>query len=117
MVARIGMNSLLRSLPKPRSALNRSSPFLNTLPSQTCWLSNETKAAIDKAVASAPVVLFMKGNPETHSVDSQGQAYRFLDCRGWIPGSSLRSMFWRMQSCGKLHLMIINKIPGSMFKY
>ncbi|KAJ5755199.1 Monothiol glutaredoxin-5 [Penicillium manginii] len=28
-------------------------------------LSTETKAAIDKAVGSAPVVLFMKGTPET----------------------------------------------------
>jgi len=28
-------------------------------------LSSEVKQAIDKAVASAPVVLFMKGTPET----------------------------------------------------
>ncbi|EDN07356.1 monothiol glutaredoxin-5 [Histoplasma capsulatum] len=82
MVARIGMSSLLRSLPKPRS-----SPFLNTrtLPFQIRQLSNETRAAIEKAVASAPVVLFMKGTPETPQCGFSRASIQILGLQGVDP--------------------------------
>ncbi|EER39462.1 monothiol glutaredoxin-5 [Histoplasma capsulatum var. duboisii H88] len=82
MVARIGMSSLLRSLPKPRS-----SPFLNTrtLPFQIRLLSNETRAAIEKAVASAPVVLFMKGTPETPQCGFSRASIQILGLQGVDP--------------------------------
>ncbi|KAG5289136.1 monothiol glutaredoxin-5 [Histoplasma ohiense] len=82
MVARIGMSSLLRSLPKPRS-----SPFLNTrtLPFQIRHLSNETRAAIEKAVASAPVVLFMKGTPETPQCGFSRASIQILGLQGVDP--------------------------------
>ncbi|EEH11635.1 monothiol glutaredoxin-5 [Histoplasma capsulatum G186AR] len=82
MVARIGMSSLLRSLPKPRS-----SPFLNTrtLPFQIRLLSSETRAAIEKAVASAPVVLFMKGTPETPQCGFSRASIQILGLQGVDP--------------------------------
>ncbi len=50
------------------TSLGRFSPaaapkFLT--PIQVRLLSDKTRAAIDEAVGSAPVVLFMKGTPET----------------------------------------------------
>ncbi|KAI5299129.1 monothiol glutaredoxin grx5 [Ascosphaera pollenicola] len=55
--------TLLRSLARPQSKI-LTSPAFRQLPAQTRWLSDLTRQAIDKAVWSAPVVLFMKGTPE-----------------------------------------------------
>ncbi|KAI5283610.1 monothiol glutaredoxin grx5 [Ascosphaera aggregata] len=55
--------TLFRSLARPQSTI-LTSPAFRHLPRQMRWLSDETRQAIDKAVASAPVVLFMKGTPE-----------------------------------------------------
>lgn len=53
---------IARQAPSTRLHL-RPSPFLTAF--QQRLLSDHTKQAIEKAVASAPVVLFMKGTPET----------------------------------------------------
>ncbi|KAJ5556897.1 hypothetical protein N7504_010556 [Penicillium tannophilum] len=48
-------------------------------------LSSETKAAIDKAIASAPVVLFMKGTPETPQCGFSRASIQILGLQGVDP--------------------------------
>lgn len=48
-------------------------------------LSNETRAAIDKAVSSAPVVLFMKGTPETPQCGFSRATIQILGLQGVDP--------------------------------
>jgi monothiol glutaredoxin len=49
------------------------------------FLSAETKQAIDKAVASAPVVLFMKGTPETPQCGFSRASIQILGLQGVDP--------------------------------
>jgi monothiol glutaredoxin len=48
-------------------------------------LSVEIKAAIDKAVGSAPVVLFMKGTPETPQCGFSRASIQILGLQGVDP--------------------------------
>ncbi|KAI9696943.1 MAG: Para-hydroxybenzoate--polyprenyltransferase, mitochondrial precursor (PHB:polyprenyltransferase) [Candelina mexicana] len=48
-------------------------------------LSSETKAALDKAVDSAPVVLFMKGTPETPQCGFSRASIQILQLQGVDP--------------------------------
>ncbi|KAI4137834.1 MAG: hypothetical protein LQ341_004969, partial [Variospora aurantia] len=48
-------------------------------------LSTETRAAIDKAVASKPVVLFMKGTPETPQCGFSRASIQVLGLQGVDP--------------------------------
>ncbi|KGO73173.1 Glutaredoxin [Penicillium italicum] len=48
-------------------------------------LSNETRTAIDKAVSSAPVVLFMKGTPETPQCGFSRATIQILGLQGVDP--------------------------------
>lgn len=48
-------------------------------------LSTETRAAIDKAVAQAPVVLFMKGTPETPQCGFSRASLEILSLQGVNP--------------------------------
>jgi monothiol glutaredoxin len=48
-------------------------------------LSAETRKAIDKAVASAPVVLFMKGTPETPQCGFSRASIQILGLQGVDP--------------------------------
>ncbi|KAL4993457.1 4-hydroxybenzoate polyprenyl transferase [Aspergillus recurvatus] len=52
---------------------------------QARLLSTETRAAIDKAVASAPVVLFMKGTPETPQCGFSRASIQILGLQGVDP--------------------------------
>ncbi|KAI9900978.1 hypothetical protein N3K66_005240 [Trichothecium roseum] len=61
----------------------RPQPFLTTL--QTRLLSAETRSAIDKAVGSAPVVLFMKGTPETPACGFSRAVIQILGLQGVDP--------------------------------
>ncbi|KAG4423024.1 monothiol glutaredoxin grx5 [Cadophora malorum] len=49
------------------------------------FLSTEVKAAIDKAVSSAPVVLFMKGTPETPQCGFSRASIQILGLQGVDP--------------------------------
>merc|ERR1712098_952725 len=49
------------------------------------FLSTEVKAAIDKAVGSAPVVLFMKGTPETPQCGFSRASIQILGLQGVNP--------------------------------
>ncbi|KAF2809559.1 monothiol glutaredoxin-5, mitochondrial precursor [Mytilinidion resinicola] len=66
---------LIRPLPAPR--------FLT--PFQARLLSSETRTAIDKAVSSAPVVLFMKGTPETPQCGFSRASIQILGMQGVDP--------------------------------
>ncbi|PYH97752.1 monothiol glutaredoxin-5 [Aspergillus ellipticus CBS 707.79] len=48
-------------------------------------LSSETRTAIDKAVSSAPVVLFMKGTPETPQCGFSRASIQVLGLQGVDP--------------------------------
>ncbi|KAL1953151.1 hypothetical protein VTO42DRAFT_3531 [Malbranchea cinnamomea] len=56
-----------------------------TLPFNVRMLSSEMRAAIDKAVASAPVVLFMKGTPETPQCGYSRATIQILGLQGLDP--------------------------------
>lgn len=56
------------------------------IPSITArFLSAETRQAIDKAVGSAPVVLFMKGTPETPQCGFSRASIQILGLQGVDP--------------------------------
>jgi monothiol glutaredoxin len=59
-----------------------SSPFLRA---QLRQLSSETRAAIDRAVASAPVVLFMKGTPDMPQCGFSRASLQVLSLQGVDP--------------------------------
>ncbi|KAK5127493.1 monothiol glutaredoxin grx5 [Meristemomyces frigidus] len=52
---------------------------------QKSFLSSETKNAIDKAVSSAPVVLFMKGTPEIPQCGFSRASIQILGLQGVNP--------------------------------
>lgn len=55
------------------------------MPSQLRLLSTEVRTAIDKAVGSAPVVLFMKGTPETPQCGFSRATVQILGMQGVDP--------------------------------
>ncbi|KAK6839114.1 monothiol glutaredoxin grx5 [Apiospora arundinis] len=61
-----GFRQAARPMAMRSSAAMRPAPFLSAF--QSRLLSDTTRQAIEKAVGSAPVVLFMKGTPETPQV-------------------------------------------------
>ncbi|KAK0674146.1 putative monothiol glutaredoxin-5, mitochondrial precursor [Cercophora samala] len=57
--------------------------FLTSI--QARFLSDQTRQAIDKAVSSAPVVLFMKGTPETPQCGFSRASIQVLGMQGVDP--------------------------------
>ncbi|KAF2737351.1 glutaredoxin [Polyplosphaeria fusca] len=53
--------------------------------SQIRWLSDDTRRAIDKAVANTPVVLFMKGTPEMPQCGFSRASIQILGAQGVDP--------------------------------
>ncbi|MCJ1361594.1 monothiol glutaredoxin grx5 [Acarospora aff. strigata] len=88
MISRSVISSTFRQasqLSRPFAA-NHAIPQLARFPvQQTRQLSSETKAAIDKAVASAPVVLFMKGTPEMPQCGFSRASIQILGMQGVDP--------------------------------
>ncbi|KAK2625267.1 hypothetical protein QTJ16_005636 [Diplocarpon rosae] len=68
--------------PHPSFATKFSQP---RSPIAARFLSTEVKAAIDKAVSSAPVVLFMKGTPETPQCGFSRASIQILGLQGVDP--------------------------------
>ncbi|KAJ4417342.1 monothiol glutaredoxin grx5 [Gnomoniopsis sp. IMI 355080] len=84
-------SQLLRQAARPAARFSRpaafakpSSPMQNAF-QQLRLLSDATKQAIDKAVASAPVVLFMKGTPETPQCGFSRASIQILGLQGVDP--------------------------------
>ncbi|KIW05095.1 Grx4 family monothiol glutaredoxin [Verruconis gallopava] len=69
-----------RSLAAPSPlSIRRSTPL------QIRFLSQETRAAIEKAIASSPVVLFMKGTPEMPQCGYSRASIQILGVQGVDP--------------------------------
>ncbi|EPE34501.1 Thioredoxin-like protein [Glarea lozoyensis ATCC 20868] len=81
MIARPFITSALRQTARPTFSKlpTRFAPIASR------WLSQETRSAIDKAVASAPVVLFMKGTPETPQCGFSRATIQILGLQGVDP--------------------------------
>ncbi|RYP16035.1 hypothetical protein DL765_005351 [Monosporascus sp. GIB2] len=67
----------------PIARLSAPSPFLTRF--QQRLLSDQTRQAIEKAVASAPVVLFMKGTPEMPQCGFSRASIQILGLQGVDP--------------------------------
>ncbi|GAB1314992.1 monothiol glutaredoxin grx5 [Madurella fahalii] len=83
---------LSRQLRQPATSFLRStaaaaapSSFLLSLAAQRRLLSDATRQAIDKAVGAAPVVLFMKGTPETPQCGFSRASIQVLGLQGVDP--------------------------------
>lgn len=88
MICRTILSQGFRHASRPSRAIaaNLSKPHLTRLtPSQLRLLSTETRAAIDQAVASKPVVLFMKGTPETPQCGFSRASIQILGLQGVDP--------------------------------
>ncbi|KAI0390264.1 glutaredoxin [Xylariaceae sp. FL0594] len=91
MFARPIFSASLRQAARPvaRHAFSRpaNSPFLLTAiqQQQQRLLSDHTRQAIEKAVGSAPVVLFMKGTPETPQCGFSRASIQILGLQGVDP--------------------------------
>ncbi|KAF3032609.1 monothiol glutaredoxin grx5 [Didymella heteroderae] len=69
-----------------RATSVRAAPTARFLtPFQIRCLSDEVRSAIDKAVASSPVVLFMKGTPETPQCGFSRASIQILGMQGVDP--------------------------------
>jgi hypothetical protein len=70
---------------RPAATPVAPSPFLLSVAAQRRLLSDAVRQAIDKAVASAPVVLFMKGTPETPQCGFSRASIQVLGLQGVNP--------------------------------
>ncbi|KAG9768448.1 Monothiol glutaredoxin-5, mitochondrial [Exophiala dermatitidis] len=70
---------------RPTSTSYTLLPRIGASLSQTRLLSDEVRQAIDRAVASAPVVLFMKGTPETPQCGFSRTSIQILGLQGVDP--------------------------------
>ncbi|KAF2018173.1 monothiol glutaredoxin-5 [Aaosphaeria arxii CBS 175.79] len=86
MFSRTAFSSAFRAATHTARALPnaRVTPRILT-PAQIRHLSDATRTAIDKAVASAPVVLFMKGTPETPQCGFSRASIQILGMQGVDP--------------------------------
>ncbi|KKY32585.1 putative monothiol glutaredoxin-5 [Diaporthe ampelina] len=81
--ARPSASSLASRASRPAAPAFLRSPMLSL--AQQRLLSDSTRQAIDKAVASAPVVLFMKGTPETPQCGFSRASIQILGLQGVDP--------------------------------
>ncbi|THY22444.1 glutaredoxin [Aureobasidium pullulans] len=82
MAVRSVASAAFRTAFRPRHNPLLSSRFASL---QTRLLSQETRKAIDQAVASAPVVLFMKGTPEMPQCGFSRASIQILGLQGVNP--------------------------------
>ncbi|PHH92693.1 hypothetical protein CDD83_5930 [Cordyceps sp. RAO-2017] len=86
MFARAFASSLLpRQAVRPALRVALAPPASLLTPLQRRLLSEQTRSAIDKAVASAPVVLFMKGTPEMPQCGFSRGVIQILGMQGVDP--------------------------------
>lgn len=91
MFSRSLASSFLRQAARPAAAASRAplsafrAPVAPLTPFQIRLLSDTTRTAIDKAIASAPVVLFMKGTPETPQCGFSRAVIQILGIQGVSP--------------------------------
>jgi monothiol glutaredoxin len=71
---------------RPSASSTTLTPRIHRSLLQTRLLSQQVRTAIDKAVGSAPVVLFMKGTPETPQCGFSRTTIQILGLQGVDPG-------------------------------
>lgn len=69
-----------------RTSLNRTLLSPTSRPLVARYLSTQTRQAIDKAIGTAPVVLFMKGTPESPQCGFSRASVQILGMQGVDPG-------------------------------
>lgn len=79
------MNSLFRTTKLFASSSLRRQAALPTLLSQSRHLTDATKSAIESAIATSPVVLFMKGTPEQPMCGFSRATIQILGLQGVDP--------------------------------
>ncbi|KAK2753964.1 monothiol glutaredoxin grx5 [Arachnomyces sp. PD_36] len=84
MFSRSALSSVFRQASRP--CISKTYPTQTPFAIYSRFLSNETRAAITKAVDSAPVVLFMKGTPETPQCGFSRASIQILGLQGVDPG-------------------------------
>ncbi|KAL2177944.1 thioredoxin-like protein [Thermothelomyces heterothallicus CBS 202.75] len=82
--SRVARQTALSAI-RPAATPVKPSPFLLSVAAQRRLLSDAVRQAIDKAVASAPVVLFMKGTPETPQCGFSRASIQVLGLQGVDP--------------------------------
>jgi monothiol glutaredoxin len=86
IIARKRTDNLQAFRAATRATSARAAPTARFLtPFQIRCLSDEVRSAIDKAVASSPVVLFMKGTPETPQCGFSRASIQILGMQGVDP--------------------------------
>ncbi|KAF4636242.1 hypothetical protein G7Y89_g1846 [Cudoniella acicularis] len=85
MLTRPLLSSALRQAARPVPRVASKFSFPRISPISIRFLSAETRQAIDKAVTSAPVVLFMKGTPETPQCGFSRASIQILGLQGVDP--------------------------------
>ncbi|KAL2162675.1 hypothetical protein VTH06DRAFT_6511 [Thermothelomyces fergusii] len=84
--SRLARQTALSAAIRPAAVpIKAPSPFLLSAAAQRRLLSDAVRQAIDKAVASAPVVLFMKGTPETPQCGFSRASIQVLGLQGVDP--------------------------------
>ena len=78
-------SKIIRHVSQPIGASVAIPNAMRPTASQFRLLSSETRAAIDRAVASKPVVLFMKGTPETPQCGFSRASIQILGMQGVDP--------------------------------
>ncbi|QGA13633.1 hypothetical protein EYB26_001283 [Talaromyces marneffei] len=90
MLSRFALRQPTRAVTAARTTIRAPTPWslVSSSPAALQFrrlLSTETRAAIDKAVESAPVVLFMKGTPETPQCGFSRATIQILGLQGVDP--------------------------------
>ncbi|MCJ1403464.1 monothiol glutaredoxin grx5 [Xylographa trunciseda] len=87
MLLRPALSATLRLSTRPSSLLSKTPLLTSSHPHNSTprLLSTSTRAAITKAVSSAPVVLFMKGTPETPQCGFSRASIQILGLQGVDP--------------------------------
>ncbi|KAH8821001.1 monothiol glutaredoxin-5 [Xylogone sp. PMI_703] len=85
MAARPILSTAFRRAMRPTPTFASRFAFQRISPAALRFLSDETRAAIDRAVGSAPVVLFMKGTPETPQCGFSRASIQILGLQGVDP--------------------------------
>ena len=85
MFSRSLASNVLRQAARPALRVPRPAAFSPFQLQQLRLLSDQTRSAIEQAVGSAPVVLFMKGTPETPQCGFSRAAIQVLGLQGVNP--------------------------------
>ncbi|KAK8177181.1 thioredoxin-like protein [Phyllosticta citrichinensis] len=85
MFSRTAFSSVFRAAVRPSRQIVNPLQHARFAPLQARFLSDDTRAAIERAVSAAPVVLFMKGTPEMPQCGYSRASIQILGMQGVDP--------------------------------